>query len=295
MIMRWFQGKPNTNGRELSVRRVRNSEIQDRIDRIHWYHEFDFGHGLRAQVKTPDAESHRRLWRFIETELDKINFAGKAVLDIGCWDGYWSFYAERRGAARVLATDDLTQNWAGTAGFNLARELLASRIEADLETSIYDLPRKLQEKFDIILCLGVFYHLFDPFYAFAQIRHCCHPDTIVVFEGDVFFGLMDSPDQSAALYGRNVRRAPRFVPDPETIRLLVNATYFSIDSEAVFALSSSTTETIPSPGVNRMLLVTRACICANECHEYRPPFGLHQYDTRAPLPPHNWSNLYIGS
>ena len=30
------------------------------------------------------------------------------------------------------------------------------------------------------------------------------------------------------------------------------------------------------PDVNRMLLVTRACICANECHEYRPPFGLHQ-------------------
>ena len=35
---------------------------------------------------------------------------------MGCWDGYWSFYAEQRGAARVLATDDASQNWAGSAG-----------------------------------------------------------------------------------------------------------------------------------------------------------------------------------
>lgn len=224
----------------------------------------------------------------------QISFADKTVLDIGCWDGYWSFYAERRKAARVLATDDSTQNWAGTAGFNLAKELLASTIQSDLERSVYDLHPKIQEKFDIILCLGVFYHLLDPFYAFAQIRHCCHPDTIVVFEGDVFFGLVNSPVQSGALYGRNVRRAPRFVPDPETLRLLINLTYFSIDSEAVFALSNSTSEPVPQ-GVNRMLLVTRACICTNECHEYRPPFGLHQYDTRTGLPAHKWSSLYIGS
>ena len=38
------------------------SDIQRRIDRIHWYHEFDFGNGLRAEVKTPDAKSHHALW-----------------------------------------------------------------------------------------------------------------------------------------------------------------------------------------------------------------------------------------
>ena len=115
--------------------------IKRRIDRIHWYHEFDFGNGLRAEVKTPDAQSHRALWRFIEAELDKIDFAGKTVLDIGCWDGYWSFYAERRGAARVLATDDRSQNWTGSAGFHLAKELLQSSVECDLELSVYDLSK----------------------------------------------------------------------------------------------------------------------------------------------------------
>jgi tRNA (mo5U34)-methyltransferase len=270
------------------------SSIQKRIDRIHWYHEFNFGNGLRAEVKTPDADTHRALWRFIEAQLDTIDFAGKTVLDVGCWDGYWSFYAERRGAARVLATDDSSQNWTGSAGLQLAKELLKSSVEYDLELSVYDLA-KLDDQFDIILCLGVFYHLIDPFLAFAQIRHRCHNASIVVFEGDVFFGLTDSSDQSAALYGRDVRRAPRFVPDPNTLRFFLNATYFNIASESVLSLSKQTEEGFPKSGVNRMLLICKPFRGFNSCHEYRPPFGLSQYDNRSVLPPNRWSDLYVGS
>jgi tRNA (mo5U34)-methyltransferase len=146
MIIRWLRGKRTSKEAEPFTQSISNSEIQNRIDRIHWYHEFDFGNGLRAEDKTPEAEGHRVVWRFIEDQLDKIDFSGKTVLDIGCWDGYWSFYAERRGAARVVATDDSTQNWAGPAGFNLAKELLGSRVEADLNASIYDLVARLQQK-----------------------------------------------------------------------------------------------------------------------------------------------------
>jgi tRNA (mo5U34)-methyltransferase len=270
------------------------SEVQQRIDRIHWYHEFDFGDGLRAEVKTPDAQSHRALWRFIQAELDKIDFAGKTVLDIGCWDGYWSFYAERRGAARILATDDSGQNWAGEAGFKLAKELLKSSVESDLRLSVYDLNR-LDLKFDIILCLGVFYHLFDPFYAFTQIRHRCTDNSIVVFEGDAFFELIETPAQSAALYSRDVRQAPRFVPDPDTLRFLINASYFDIIAESVFPLSKPMSENLPLRGVNRMLLVCRPFRGTNACHVYQPPFGLHTYDARSDLPPNKWSDLYVGS
>jgi tRNA (mo5U34)-methyltransferase len=278
----------------MPTRDLTKSEIQQRIDRIHWYHEFDFGNGLRAEVKTPDAQSHRALWRFILSELDKIDFAQKTVLDIGCWDGYWSFYAERRGAARILATDDSGQNWAGEAGFNLAKELLKSSVESDLRLSVYDLNR-LDLTFDIILCLGVFYHLFDPFYAFTQIRHRCHDNSIVVLEGDAFFGLIETPAQSAALYGRDVRRAPRFVPDPDTLRFLINATYFNIIAESVFPLSKPMSEDVPLRGVNRMLLVCRPFRGTNACHVYQPPFGLHKYDARSDLPPNKWSDLYVGS
>jgi hypothetical protein len=116
---------------------------------------------LRAEPKTPHAQSHRALWRFVEDQLDRLDFAGKTVIDIGCWDGYWSFYRERRQAHRVLATDDTSQNWAGEAGFRLAHELLESSVESDLQRSVYDL-HAIGDTFDIILCLGIYYHLFDP-------------------------------------------------------------------------------------------------------------------------------------
>src|SRR5438270_1431121 len=153
---------------------MNTSELQRRIDEIRWYHEFSFPNGLRASPRTPDLTPHRGLWRFIEGQLDRLDFQDKTVLDIGCWDGYWSFYAERRGARLVLATDDKSQNWAGRAGLMLARELLDSKVEPHLDVSIYDLSRFGQ--FDIILCLGLWYQLVDPFDAIAQVRHRCHRD-----------------------------------------------------------------------------------------------------------------------
>jgi tRNA (mo5U34)-methyltransferase len=303
----------------MSIRSLSIEEIQQRIDSIGWYHEFDFGDGLHAEVKTPDAQSHRVLWAFIADELNKLDFKNKTVLDIGCWDGYWSFYAERRGASRVLATDDSSQNWAGDNGFFLAKELLGSSIESDTKLSIYDLSR-LNKKFDIILCLGVYYHLIDPFYAFAQVRHCCHENSIIVFEGDVLFGLR----QNSALYGRSVAQRPRFSPEPETLRFLLQATYFSIQSESFLPLLPPK-ESVPPPQpstlwstfkslisskfkstrksavvsdgslleVQRVLMVCKPFVGNNECYLYIPPFGLDAYDSRYGLPPGKWLSKSI--
>ena len=49
---------------------------------------------------------------------------GRTVLDVGAWDGFYSFEMERRGAAKVLATDHFCwggNGWASQDGFNLAR------------------------------------------------------------------------------------------------------------------------------------------------------------------------------
>ena len=115
----------------------------------------------------------------------------------------------------------------------LRKKIPKSSVESDLRLSVYEL-HKLETKFDIILCLGVFYHLLDPFYAFSQIRHRCHEHSLVVFEGDAFFGLIETPDQSPALYARDVRKAPRFVPGPDTLRLFIDAAYFKILANRFF-------------------------------------------------------------
>jgi len=257
--------------------------IQSQIDQINWYHEFDFGNGLIAKPKTADYKSHRALWSFIERELDRTDFSGKTVLDIGCWDGYWSFYAERRGAAHVLATDDRSQNWAGDTGFKLAKTLLDSNVEADTTKSIYDLGT-LGRTFDVILCLGVYYHLLDPFYAFAQVRHCCHQSTIVIVEGDAVFTGTDPGVQTAAYFAADAAQAPRFVPDTETLKRMLRATYFTVEAEAAFSLQTFAAIEHQLQrnllGTNRILLKCRPLFGMNDFHVYRPPFGLDKYDAR---------------
>ena len=79
---------------------------QARIDEINWSREFDFGQGLKARSTAPDVSWHRQVWRFVERQLEEVDFRDKTVLEVGAWDGYWSFLAERRGAKHVLASGD---------------------------------------------------------------------------------------------------------------------------------------------------------------------------------------------
>jgi tRNA (mo5U34)-methyltransferase len=177
--------------------------FRQRVEAVNWYHEFDFGNGLRTQ---PGDASHCLIWRFIADHLTSIDFTGKTVLDIGCWDGYWSFRAEKQGAAYVLATDDVSQNPSCGEGLQLARQLLHSSIEINQNLSIYNLS-SLNRTFDIILCLGVYDHLHTPLYALAQVRHCCHANTLVVREVPIpgvsrlRFGLLARPRMSSGQAG----------------------------------------------------------------------------------------------
>ena len=202
------------------------TEIQARIDAVDWYHVFDFGNGLKSKsVSPPDQFAfHQRLWKFIEAQLDKVDFRGKAVLDVGCWDGYWSFAAEKRGAKSVLASDDLTQNWSAGRGIGLARELLGSKIEVDLARSVYDIA-PLGPRFDVILFLGVYYHLHAPYYALSQLRHCCRDDTLVLVEGNIADNLPPNTAQTDLLGHAN-----EFFPTMGMFRQLLQANYFHVES-----------------------------------------------------------------
>ncbi len=88
---------------------------------------------------------------------------GKSVLDIGAWDGFFSFEAERRGAARVLATDFYV--WGGAANhkpaFDYARARLGSKVESEV-VDLFDLSPSRHGQFDTVLFLGVLYHLKNP-------------------------------------------------------------------------------------------------------------------------------------
>src|SRR3954471_14482364 len=99
-------------------------QIRARVAELQWHHSIDLGHG----ITTPGQDrSERKLARL----QIPASLKGKTVLDVGAWDGFFSFEAERRGASRVLATDSYSWNgshdWGDKRGFKLARECLNSR------------------------------------------------------------------------------------------------------------------------------------------------------------------------
>jgi tRNA (mo5U34)-methyltransferase len=139
-----------------------------------WWHSIDLGDG----VVTP---GHKPL-AVLKDELDCIQLpdvTGKTVLDVGAWDGYFSFAAERQGASRVVALDywtwathpaaivdrtgtSTTPTWdpvglPGKKGFEIARDALGSNVESVCrEMHVLD-PTELGQ-FDVVLLLGVLYH-----------------------------------------------------------------------------------------------------------------------------------------
>ena len=121
------------------VNPTRRDELLAQVPSLRWYHTIDLGGGVvtKGVDDTPLRLSRLQFPR---------DFSGKSVLDIGAWDGFYSFEAERRGASRVVATDHYA--WHGTgwgtgkgkAGFDLARAVLGSRVE-DVDVDVMSLAR----------------------------------------------------------------------------------------------------------------------------------------------------------
>jgi tRNA (mo5U34)-methyltransferase len=151
----------------------------DRIKAINWHHRITLPNG----VTTPGHDdSSKKLGRLgLPDRLD-----GKSVLDIGAWDGYFSFECERRGA-RVVAYDDFVwektdEGFTGKRGFDLAHAAFNSRVEA-VTGGIYDLaPEKVGGQFDVVLFLGVLYHLKHPMLALERVREVLAPGGLLILE-----------------------------------------------------------------------------------------------------------------
>jgi tRNA (mo5U34)-methyltransferase len=123
-----------------------------------WWHSFELPDGTFIEGVCPLAGLKNRLAQFPIPE----DLRGKRVLDIGAWDGWYSFEMERRGA-EVLAID----NWDNPL-FHQARAMLNSRVEYR-QIDMYELTPERVGRFDIVLFLGVLYHLKHPLLALERV------------------------------------------------------------------------------------------------------------------------------
>jgi tRNA (mo5U34)-methyltransferase len=139
-------------------------ELQARVAGTRWYHTIDLGHG----VVTPGYDDTPQ--RLAKVDLP-ASLAGRSVLDIGAWDGFFSFECERRGAQRVVASDYFSWHgpgWGTKKGFEIARAALGSRVE-DADIDVMDLSPERVGTFDVVLFLGVLYHLRHPLLALERV------------------------------------------------------------------------------------------------------------------------------
>jgi tRNA (mo5U34)-methyltransferase len=93
------------------------------------------------------------------------DLTGQSVLDIGCNAGFYSLEMKRRGADRVLGLD-FDERYLAQARF--AAEVAGEEIEFR-QMSVYDVG-SLGEKFDLVIFMGVLYHLRHPLLALDLIH-----------------------------------------------------------------------------------------------------------------------------
>jgi tRNA (mo5U34)-methyltransferase len=168
------------------------SNVRQEVEGLEWVHTIDLGNSIvtRGIWGPPNA--------LILQAFTDVDFTGKKVLDIGCWDGLWSFEAERRGAKEIYATDCVSQRWGRhQPTFSLAHKALNSRCKYLPDISVYDVREKLSVRdFDIVIFCGVYYHLKNPLLAFARLREVMKNGGVLIVEGAV----IDNADECYARF-----------------------------------------------------------------------------------------------
>ena len=173
--------------------------LYDRVAAISfWFHSLDLGHGvITPGFKSPEMEAEE----LASFQLPDLH--GKSVLDIGSWDGFYTFTAERLGASRVVALDKhvWALNWEakrayraeckakgvpaqpyhlvpqvwdfeglpGKRGFNLAHEVLRSNVTAVVD-DFMKMDLDTIGAFDVVFYLGVLYHMENPLESLRRLR-----------------------------------------------------------------------------------------------------------------------------
>jgi tRNA (mo5U34)-methyltransferase len=263
----------------------------DRVEELlracpEWFHSIELAPGL----VTPGRKSFDQFQRELRA-MQLPDLRGKSVLDIGAYDGAFSFACERLGAARVVALDHYvwstdmagymndwreskrtgaplpapheSRHWdpdklPGRQPFDLERDCLESKVEpvvADFMT----MDLTTLGRFDVVLFMGVLYHLEEPLKAMRRVARLSAPHGLAVIETQAMEipGLEDTP-MLEFLPGQECNNDPTnwWIPNAKAISGLCTAAGFR---EATILTESPTRQ---SPGRARALgrLISRTTI-----------------------------------
>jgi tRNA (mo5U34)-methyltransferase len=149
------------------------AEIRRRVEALGpWFHNIDL-RGVKTAPNHLLGDYPAAKWHKFATAIP-ANLSGRTVLDVGCNAGFYSMEMKRRGAARVVGIDSDDEY--------LAQARLAAEVnELDIEfhrLSVYDVGA-LKESFDLVLFMGVLYHLRHPLLALDLLHEHAVRDLLV--------------------------------------------------------------------------------------------------------------------
>src|SRR6516225_6199879 len=145
------------------------SNLQAIVASYIWWHSIDLGNGIVTNgVNTLETMELR-----YQQTCSKIDLVGRTVLDVGTWNGGFSVEAWRRGASSVTGFDHFTWNntyFRARDTFNLTSSVTGAGLKA-IDRDLDDPKLDLSDigKFDVVLFLGVFYHLKNPLSALREV------------------------------------------------------------------------------------------------------------------------------
>jgi tRNA (mo5U34)-methyltransferase len=173
------------------------------------------------------------------------DLTGKSVLDIGCNAGFYAFEMKRRGAARVVAIDSDPRYLAQA---RLAAEVLGHDIELR-ELDIYRIA-ELDERFDLVIFMGVLYHLRHPLLALDLLHDHVVGDRLLfqsMLRGSMAIAPVapDYPFEETAIFERAGHPAMYFVehryagdwtnwwiPNRAAVEAMLRSAGFAIETRA---------------------------------------------------------------
>lgn len=216
--------------------------LKQQIASYYWWHSIDLGNG----IVTPGIKEFPRMRAEADAIFSGLDVTGKSVLDVGAWNGGFSLEAHRRGAASVTGMDHFTwthPDYKGRETFELVSRVTGANfgaIDADLDVEALDLTGI--GDFDVVLFLGVFYHLKDPIAALRQL--VSHTKDVLVVESHVESSQEGDRPSMVFWPGREANNDPTnwWGPNKECLIALLKAA------------GMRTVQDIPLPYGNRALL-----------------------------------------
>jgi tRNA (mo5U34)-methyltransferase len=148
-------------------------QIRQRVEELgEWFHNLDLG-GVQTAPDHFLGDYPQIKWREFSSAIPE-DLSGKSVLDVGCNGGFYSIQMKRRGADRVVAIDTDEQY--------LEQARFAAKVSnAEIEfrnLSVYRVG-DLREQFDLVLFMGVLYHLRHPLLALELLHENVVADVLV--------------------------------------------------------------------------------------------------------------------